>query len=117
MNEPDLNRAKWMHEAYRQIHNRRLDIWTSEPRWNKLKPKFQRIWNEFYDLIDTIESRHKPRRGSDVAAWLKEWRDHSMFSTDDQSRSVIDSLLDDYRLHADTVTPLDQVVVDGGDQL
>lgn len=56
-----------------------------------------------------------PRRGDAVEAWLRAHRDQQ---TDEygQTRAwhLLDGLLDDYRLHADTRTPLDQHVCDGG---
>lgn len=48
-------------------------------------------------------ARHQPRRGDDVEAWLKRWR--GMLGG---SRWLaVDAMLDEYRLHADTGTPLD----------
>jgi len=44
-----------------------------------------------------------PRRGDAVEAWLKTQRDRH---PRDSSWWVLDELLDDYRLHADTSTPL-----------
>lgn len=48
---------------------------------------------------------HEPHRGSDVEAWIKRTRDEYGSSTDDAWR-VLDDLLNDYRLHADTGTAL-----------
>lgn len=69
--------------------------------------------------IDGLRSGHLPmpaheaRRGSDVEAWIKRRRDE----LDGQAGGDItaewmslDSLLDDYRLHADTGTPLTEEV-------
>jgi hypothetical protein len=50
----------------------------------------------------------RPRRGDQVEAWLKAHRDQRATKTDEWV--VIDELLDDYRLHADTGTPLGQHV-------
>lgn len=50
-------------------------------------------------------TRFMPKRDDDVARWLKEkWRDNF---PDDEFRQLIDDILDDYREHADTGTPLD----------
>jgi len=55
-------------------------------------------------------ARHRPRRGDDVDRWLKAWRDlHAAHAW-----HVVDALLDDYRLHADTGTPLDAEAADHG---
>jgi hypothetical protein len=54
-----------------------------------------------------------PRRGDAVEAWLKAQRDE--YSRDhDTQWDVIDGLLDEYRLHADTGTPLDQHACEAG---
>jgi hypothetical protein len=53
---------------------------------------------------------HVPHRGSDVEAWIKEARDEYPKSTgypESPEWLALDGLLDDYRLHADTGTPLD----------
>lgn len=47
---------------------------------------------------------HIPQRGSDVEEWIKARRD--VWSPDSQSWQALDDLLDDYRLHADTGSPL-----------
>jgi hypothetical protein len=47
-----------------------------------------------------------PRRDDNVAAWLKQLRDG--YPTTDPGWVALDYALDDYRLHADTGTPLDQ---------
>ena len=53
---------------------------------------------------------HQPRRGDDVATWLKKWRDQfpkrNKNGFANERYQVLDDLLDDYRLHADTGTPL-----------
>jgi hypothetical protein len=61
------------------------------------------------DAAGDAKPKHEPRRGSDVEAWLKAKRDE--MNTEDGDPSVhwftVDAILDDYRLHADTGTPLD----------
>ncbi len=56
-------------------------------------------------------AKHVPARDDDIATWLKQQRDQM---EDRFGRLpawyVLDDLLDTYRLHADTVTPLDQHV-------
>lgn len=56
-----------------------------------------------------------PRRGDPVEAWLRAHRDRQV---DEYGRTrgwhLLDNLLDDYRLHADTGTPLGEHVCDGG---
>lgn len=53
-----------------------------------------------------------PQRNDDVANWLI--RERNRFLKGEQSWMTIDTLLDDYRLHADTGTKLFQYVVEGG---
>jgi hypothetical protein len=52
-----------------------------------------------------------PRRDDHVAAWLKQRRDGYVPS--DAGWVVLDYALDNYRLHADTGTPLDQHACEG----
>lgn len=57
---------------------------------------------------------HRPHRGSDVEAWLKRWRDGYRKGDGKVSEAawfIVDALLDDYREHADTGTPLDAEVM------
>lgn len=49
-----------------------------------------------------------PRRGDEFEAWIKRQRDE--FSVGSYPWNALDELLDSYRLHADTGTPLDGVV-------
>jgi hypothetical protein len=53
-----------------------------------------------------------PCRGDQFEQWLKTQRDQHREQTDDWI--LVDELLDQYRLHADTGTPLDQHVCEGG---
>ena len=48
--------------------------------------------------------RRAPHRYDDVVQWVKDARDG--FDGDDAGWVMLDSLLDDYRLHADTGAPL-----------
>lgn len=49
-----------------------------------------------------------PRRGDEVEAWIKRRRDE--FDHVSTGWIIHDEMLDDYREHADTGTPLDQEV-------
>lgn len=55
---------------------------------------------------------HQCRRDDDVAAWLKRRRDEFEQGKGSEADywDILDNLLDDYRLHADTGTPLDTEV-------
>lgn len=57
-----------------------------------------------------------PARGDAVEAWLKAQRDQLVDGYDSPSPDwyALDAVLDDYRLHADTGTPLGEHVCDGG---
>jgi hypothetical protein len=54
--------------------------------------------------------RFQPMRGDEVERWLKAWRDRF---PDDEMRQTIDDILEDYREHADTGTPLDAEIKRG----
>jgi hypothetical protein len=62
------------------------------------------------------EVRLLPSRGDAFARWLKEQRDNQNRNVElgRQRWAAIDGLLDTYRLHADTGTPLDQEACEGG---
>lgn len=53
---------------------------------------------------------HQAQRGDEVAAWLKKHRDG--YSKPQVGWFVLDELLEDYRLHADTGTPLGEHACD-----
>lgn len=55
----------------------------------------------------TEQAGHRPRRGDEVEAWLRNWREQVAA----KGWITIDAMLDDYRFHADTGTPLNG---DGG---
>ncbi len=60
--------------------------------------------------VSDLVVRHQPRRGDDVEAWLKSDRDALLAEKSpwaSLAAAVVDDLLEDYRLHADTGTPLD----------
>lgn len=52
-------------------------------------------------------------RNDAVATWLKAQRD--TYPVNSEKYLALDEALDTYRLHADTGTPLDEHVSDGGD--
>lgn len=51
---------------------------------------------------------HMPKRGDEIEAWIKLKRDEYVVGTEEWW--TMDELLDDYRLHADTLTPLGEHV-------
>jgi hypothetical protein len=56
-----------------------------------------------------------PRRGDAVEAWLKAQRDRwNRHGDSSEFWHEFDSILDEYRLHADTGTPLDQHACENG---
>lgn len=73
------------------------------------------------DWHDTLRERARailalaarPRRDDEVAAWIKRHRDEYAGQGFGEWESL-NSLLDDYRLHADTGTPLSERVDEGG---
>lgn len=69
-----------------------------------------------YDAeADTPAPAPLPRRDDHVAAWIKRARDARADGPSPRwDYLALDYLLDDYRLHADTGTPLDEHVCDGG---
>jgi hypothetical protein len=68
-----------------------------------------------YDRLRAVElaaAEHLPRRDDAVATWLKKWRDQR---DPRPAHWVLDEMLDLYRLHADTGTPLAQHACEPGD--
>lgn len=64
-------------------------------------------------IIELLEDHgHVPHREDAVATWIKRKRDG--WERGDNEWRLIDWLLDDYRLHADTGAPLSEDVVEGG---
>lgn len=66
---------------------------------------------QFSDQPGAAAIQFKPVRGDEVSRWLKAWRDS--ISKTEPSHGVIDAMLDDYREHADTGTPLDAEIERG----
>lgn len=59
-----------------------------------------------------------PSRDDAIVEWLRRWRDRydddtKRFNDFGSPYWLLDSMLDDYRLHADTGTPLDQHACEG----
>ncbi|WP_157849397.1 hypothetical protein [Streptomyces violaceorubidus] len=63
------------------------------------------------DETPAAETKHRPRRGDEFEAWLKTQRDACFGHA--SSWAAVDGLLDQYRLHADTGTPLCEHVCEG----
>ncbi len=61
--------------------------------------------------LKALEFYTSPHRGDQVEAWIKTFRDE--WPQHHREWHGLDKLLDDYRLHADTGTPLDEDVTDG----
>ncbi|MGX1221963.1 hypothetical protein [Streptomyces ambofaciens] len=64
------------------------------------------------DETAATETAHQPRRGDQFEAWLKAQRDEYEVESGPQWRAL-DEVLDTYRLHADTGTPLGEHVCEG----
>jgi hypothetical protein len=65
------------------------------------------------DVLAVVERDRGPRRGDEVEAWIKRYRDTHGDPADGYQSAwyALDDLLDDYRDHADTGTPLGREVV------
>jgi hypothetical protein len=63
-------------------------------------------------ISDALDEAKMPHRGDAVEAWLKKTRDE--YKNEDGTEHPyywpLDTLLDNYRLHADTGTPLNEEV-------
>lgn len=64
------------------------------------------------EAVQRIGRQQLPRRDDAVEAWLKAQRDACFGHA--STYNVIDGLLDEYRLHADTRTPLHEHVCEAG---
>ncbi|MFJ9771188.1 hypothetical protein ACIRVF_08085 [Kitasatospora sp. NPDC101157] len=60
------------------------------------------------------EKLSRPARGDQVEQWLKAKRDRTPART--LAYDLLEDLLDEYRLHADTGTPLDQHACENGNR-
>lgn len=67
----------------------------------------------FSSLTPDSLLRFTPKRDDEVARWLKAWRDNFERGGTSDGWQVVDALLDDYREHADTGTPLDATIERG----
>lgn len=63
-------------------------------------------------VAGSLPEPFQPRRGDAVATWLKAGRDQ--YPSGSHHYMAMDLLLEDYRLHADTGTPLDQHACEPG---
>ena len=74
-----------------------------------MRDMFRRVLAALTHSGPGYEPPHMPRRGDAFEQWLKAQRDQR---EDNYGRTpawwALDGLLDTYRLHADTRTPLDQ---------
>lgn len=77
-----------------------------------MKEYLRQVWDAFLHRGPGYDVPPLPQRGDHVEAWLKEQRDQYPDNT--TMWDALDNLLDDYRLHADTRTPLDEHVCMGG---
>ncbi|MEV8324567.1 hypothetical protein [Kitasatospora sp. NPDC056731] len=75
--------------------------------------------SRFRQLLDAIthtgpsyQPEPLPRRGDQFEQWLKARRDECARSS--EQWQALDGLLDTYRLHADTGTPLDEHTCESG---
>lgn len=55
-----------------------------------------------------MDTAHKPERKSDVEKWIK--KNRNSYPSRSSKWYALDDLLEDYRLHADTGTPLSETV-------
>jgi hypothetical protein len=76
------------------------------PAWTDLGDTIRQAWE------NAATAATQPRRGDPVEAWLKGQRDE--FEYGDSVWPILDYVLDQYRLHADTSTPLDEHCCEGG---
>lgn len=74
------------------------------------------FWRQVLDALTHTgpgyEHTPVPRRGDAVDQWL--FAQRARFIDDGPAWVAVDEVLDQYRLHADTRTPLDQHVCEGG---
>jgi|SRR5579859_3916211 len=80
--------------------------------WKKFK-RALRHEGPSYLSKNVHEGWFRPKRGDDFERWLKWYRDQEPDGSDGYKSSlypVIDWLLDEYRLHCDTGTPLNEHV-------
>lgn len=83
---------------------------------SRIRPNGDRETVVAINLDGDIIVRHEPHRDDPVATWLKACRDklREEGGVSDPEYRIVDYLLDEYRLHADTGTQLHEQVSDGG---
>lgn len=94
-------------ERNREVLKNILGVTLDERRYSEVTP------DQLEQMILLLCGKplpQQPRRDDEVAKWLKARRDELPRDHWGNHWSLIDGLLDDYRLHADTSTPLDQHV-------
>lgn len=68
------------------------------------------------NALGALAMIHRPQRGDDVDEWVKRNRDfYRATNVNVDGYTVLDNLLNDYRLHADTGMPLSEEARDGTD--
>ncbi|MFE9391649.1 hypothetical protein [Streptomyces sp. NPDC006784] len=76
-----------------------------------MKRSFARLLDALTHTGPGYNPPHQPRRGDDIDRWLKAQRDAA--ADHPEAYQAADGLLDLYRLHADTRTPLTEHVCEG----
>jgi len=106
---PTAVRPATLHAIARHLESRAVTILRPESEayaeYNAVAALMRRMADE------TQPAEHQPRRGDRFEAWLKEQRDACFGHA--TTWGAVDGLLDRYRLHADTRTPLGQHVCEG----
>jgi hypothetical protein len=120
----------WCRSGYRDEHDRdggepcsEHQPWCGDPSLSRpedectcaITPEMQRADNDRQELealrkLLLTPGRHQARRGDDVEAWVKRWRDESTSAYGGTAWAALDDMLDDYRLRSDLGTPLDAEV-------
>jgi hypothetical protein len=111
-----IHRTREAAEASFTCGKKHIDNWDPKPDYRQTGAAGEQEWhasNCTHHVVheEELEGPSIPRRGDAVEQWLKAQRDQHREQTDDWFH--IDGLLDEYRLHADTGTPLHQHVCEG----
>lgn len=112
------NAANRQPDGYVQIAVRKPEI---PDLLNDLLPLDHDAFGATHDLVQALQAARssealgvavQPRRGDTFEAWLKAQRDEYGVRSSPQW-ITLDGVLDAYRLHADTGTPIDQHICEG----
>jgi hypothetical protein len=107
-------------EASFTCGKKHTDNWDPEPDYRQTGQAGDREWHAANCTHHAVSDWHVeglpvPRRGDAVETWLKAQRDLRLgHDGTEEAYAAIDQLLDLYRLHADTGTPLDQHTCENG---